>query len=86
MGGSEFLNAFMSWGIRNSESLKEGKCDGCTNVKLYVLVELDVLSLVNSTAHFFFSFQLTKTIWKHKLFQHQIPVVFGIFQNWNATF
>lgn len=54
----------MHWGIRKSESLKEEKRDGCTMffyMKLYILVKWDVLSLVDSTEHFLFSFQLAKT-------------------------
>ena len=49
--------------------------DDLFNITLYILVKLDVLSLLDSTEHFVFFFQLAKTFRKNKRFQHQIPAI-----------
>ena len=50
----------MHWGVRKSESPNEGKRD-VFHMILYILMKWNVLSLVDSSEHFLFSFQLAKT-------------------------
>ena len=42
--------------------------DNLFYIKLYILVKLDVLSLLDSTEHFFYFFQLAKTFWNTNFF------------------
>ena len=68
-GGSEIPN------LSNKESAIGARSLLHEIVQFDGIGKLDAMFLVDSSEHFFFSFSLAKTFGRHKLFQHQIPIL-----------
>lgn len=68
-GGSEIPN------LSNKESAIGARSLLHEIVQFDGIGKLDAMFLVDSSEHFFFSFSLAKTFGRHKLSQHQIPIL-----------